>query len=464
MPDAAGRVTLSGTTLEPVTKHAVAVNASNAVAVRRRVLIVSPHFPPVDAPDMQRVRVSLAYFREFGWDPYVLAVAPDAGDTLEPLFAETIDASVPVERVRAASSSLTRVLGIGNVAIRALPFLYTAGARLIERHHIDLVYCSTTMFLSMPLARVWKARFGTPYVLDFQDPWVTDYYDTHPESSPPPKYGLARRVHALMEPWTLARVDGLVAVSDAYIKTLRARYPSIDAGTCATIPFAASRMDFELLAAKPQPNVVFGPDRAKTVGVYVGRGGDDMRAAARILFAGLNRGLTTAPQLFERVNLHFVGTDYASDDRARKTIEPVARELAVDMRVHERTARVPYFQALQLLHDADFLVLLGSDDEAYTASKVYPYLLAGKPIIAVVHERSGLVPLLRKVPSAVLVTFSSSGEATAVEAIAAGWQRILETGCRALPLDPDVERSCSAREMTRRQCGLFDAVLARGAR
>ena len=123
MPEAAGRVTLSGTALEPAPKRAAAVSASNAVAVRRRVLIVTPHFPPVDAPDMQRVRVSLAHFREFGWDPYVLAVAPGAGDTLEPLFAETIDASIPVARVRAASSSLTRVLGIGNVAIRALPFL-----------------------------------------------------------------------------------------------------------------------------------------------------------------------------------------------------------------------------------------------------------------------------------------------------------------------------------------------------
>ena len=41
-----------------------------------RVLIVSPHFPPVNAPDHQRVRMSLPYLGEFGWEGHVLAVVP----------------------------------------------------------------------------------------------------------------------------------------------------------------------------------------------------------------------------------------------------------------------------------------------------------------------------------------------------------------------------------------------------
>ena len=42
-----------------------------------RVLIVSPHFPPVNAPDHQRVRMSLPYLGEFGWEGHVLTVAPE---------------------------------------------------------------------------------------------------------------------------------------------------------------------------------------------------------------------------------------------------------------------------------------------------------------------------------------------------------------------------------------------------
>ena len=35
----------------------------------RRVLIVSPSFPPISAADLHRVRMSLPYYREFGWEP-----------------------------------------------------------------------------------------------------------------------------------------------------------------------------------------------------------------------------------------------------------------------------------------------------------------------------------------------------------------------------------------------------------
>ena len=55
------------------------------------VLIVSPHFPPADAADMHRIRLSLPYFREFGWDPIILAVDPLYDECVqEKRFLETI--------------------------------------------------------------------------------------------------------------------------------------------------------------------------------------------------------------------------------------------------------------------------------------------------------------------------------------------------------------------------------------
>src|ERR1700744_6353097 len=40
----------------------------------KKVLIISPNFPPVNGADMHRIRQSLPYFRELGWEPVVLAV------------------------------------------------------------------------------------------------------------------------------------------------------------------------------------------------------------------------------------------------------------------------------------------------------------------------------------------------------------------------------------------------------
>ena len=62
-----------------------------------------------------------------------------------------------------------------------------------------------------------------------------------------------------------------------------------------------------------------------------------MRPALRILFGLLQGEIRSQPALTESIKLHFVGTDYATDSRARKTVEPVAREAGVDSLVNERT-------------------------------------------------------------------------------------------------------------------------------
>lgn len=423
-------------------------------------MIVSPHFPPVNAPDMQRVRIGLPYYREFGWRPYVLAVAPSGSDRVDPLLVETVPADVAVDRVRSIPLWLTRPIGVGNVALRAMPFIYARGSRVIAAERIDLVFFSTTMFLAMPLGRLWRRAWGVPYVLDIQDPWHSDYYERHPESAPPPKYGLARRLHARLEPWTMERVSGIIAVSEAYVATLRARYPWLTEEMCMTLPFGYSALDFELLASRPQPNRCFSRPSALRHGVYVGRGGDDMRPALRVLFRALKAGLEAAPDLFGRVALHFLGTDYATDHRARRSVAPVAAEIGVGAYVEERTERLPYFEALQLLRDADFLLLVGSDDPGYSASKVYPYLAAGKPILAVVHERSSLVRILQDARAHV-VTFSEGRDLDApVRQAVDAWRRLLDgSGAAVGPGAASLEEAYSAREMVRRQCLMFDRVL-----
>jgi hypothetical protein len=429
--------------------------------MNRKLLIVSPHFPPVNAPDMQRVRTSLPYFREFGWDPYVVAVAPTGTEVVDSLLNETVPADVPIERVRSIPARVSRAFGVGNPAIRAMPFLMNAGGRLIAERGIDLVYFSTTMFTAMPLGRVWRRRFGTPYVLDIQDPWVTDYYDTHPESTPPPKYAIARRLHAVLEPWTMRAVGGVIAVSPAYIEALQNRYPWLSDAMCTVLPFGISTLDFQLLETHPQPNPCFKPAAGEWHAVFTGACGDFMRTALRNLFRAFRDGLAASPQLFERVRLHFVGTSYAEDARARKTVEPIASSLGVERFVEEQTHRVPYFQALQLVKDSDCLMVIGSDDPAYMASKLYSYVFAQKPILAIVHEQSVMnAPPLQA--GAIVSTFGPRvDDQSAAADLMYRWARLLETPA-APPLGlPSSIAVHSARETTRRQCAAFDSVMTR---
>src|SRR5437763_7733365 len=141
----------------------------------KKVLIISPHFPPLSTPDMHRVRMSAPFFADFGWQPVVLAVEPDYTEReRDPLLLESVPSTLPVKRVRAIPASWTRKIGFSDVGLRSLPYLYRAGRELIDKHKIELIYFSTTVFSTMPLGRVWEREFGVPYVLELQDPWVTD--------------------------------------------------------------------------------------------------------------------------------------------------------------------------------------------------------------------------------------------------------------------------------------------------
>lgn len=426
-----------------------------------KVLIVSPRFPPVSAADLHRVRVSLPHFSEFGWEPLVLSVHPAyVEEKRDNLLLETIPTETIARQVRALPVRWTRKIGVGDLSLRALPFLYAAGLKLIRQHKVDLIYFSTTAFISMTLGRVWKKRTGVPFVLDMQDPWISEYYEDKPKAMHPRKHWFSSRLHRVLEPWTMKETDGLLAVSGDYIEALEKRYPWLSNRPSMTLTFGASEGDFEMVRAHPQPNRFFAPDDGFIHGVYVGRGGTDMRRALEIIFTALRQGLTDNASLFAKLKLHFIGTDYAPDELARKTIQPVAETCGVGDRVTEHPQRVPYFEALQLLLDADFLLVPGSDDPQYTASKIYPYIIAQRPLLAVFHEKSSVCQLLQRTRAGAVLEFNNESRvADRAAALQTIWSRLLT----ALPFTPLTDwrafEPFTAREMTRQQCALFDQVV-----
>src|SRR5215472_3071970 len=150
-----------------------------------RVLIVSPRFPPTNAPDLHRVRVSLGYYRDFGWEPTVLCVDPATADGVyDPLLERSLPAGLRVVRVRAWLEKTCRWFGFGEFSYRSLVPLYLAGRKLLACRHHDLVFFSTTAFLVFVLGPLWKRRFGCRIVYDFQDPWYREQVGYTPETVP----------------------------------------------------------------------------------------------------------------------------------------------------------------------------------------------------------------------------------------------------------------------------------------
>ena len=430
----------------------------------KKVLIISPRFPPVNAADMHRVRHSLPYFRDFGWEATVLAVDPARVEgEREERLCDTYPSNADVRRVDALPQEWTWRIKVGNLALRALPCYLQQGSSIIRREDIDLVYFSTTAFPILALGRYWKLRFGTPYVIDMQDPWYSGTHD--PDEAPAlfSKAWLARQLSRVLEPITMEGVDGLISVSQGYCDILQSEYNRIRPSMCEVIPFGAAQKDFEVLQEREVDNPIFDSGDGRTHVVQVGRAGPDMDRAAHVVFNALSTGRQKNPELYEDVRFHFVGTRYSP--QASKTMEPIAAEHGVGDIVEEQVARGPYFQALQLLRDADMLMLLGSTDPNYTASKLYPYILARRPLLTVFHENSSVVDITRETGAGTVVTYDNKVDTTAVGSEVEGaWSSMLER----LPYTPDTDwdafQPYTAEAMTRRQVEVFERVLSSESR
>lgn len=428
----------------------------------KRALVVTPNWPPLSHPDLHRVRMALPYFAEFGWEPLILKVDPDEQEGIrDPMLCVTVPDRTRTWQAAAIPRAWTAWFGLNSVGIRCLVSMARLGSRIIREEKPDMVFISTTLFPAMLLGRYWKFRHGIPYALDFQDPWRQE----RGQVARVPKTGLKRRLAmlmaALLEPIALRGVSHIVSVSAQYPVALANRYPWLQPAHFSVLPFGAAEGDFAMLSKLGVRQKIFTPRDGRQHWVYVGRGGADMALAARGFFKALSVARAAWPERYDNVTVHFIGTDYAPAERSRKTIEPLAIECGVGDLVEEIATRIPYFEALSCLKDADALIVLGSEDGGYSASKIYPYILAAKPMLAIFHEDSSIVDLVRITNSGTAVSFK---EAHGSEALAAkiGTQWFGPDGAPSVQTNWDAFEPYTARKMTGRLCSVFDAVVARG--
>ena len=362
-------------------------------------------------------------------------------------------------RIRAWHPQKTRKFGLGNLGYRSLKFYRDTCNPLIRKNKYDLIYFSTTAFPVMVLGRYWKKKFGIPYIIDMQDPWRNDFYLDKPRHERPPKFMMAYTMDKYMEAWAMKKVDGIISVSAGYPKTLMERYPNIKPEMCTVIPFGGASIDFEVLEKVQLKNPLFIPDKETINFAYIGRGGHDMAAAVSGIFSAVKQGLQSYPDLFSGIRFYFVGTSYAADGQGQKTIEPIAARFGVESQVTEITDRLPYFTALQVLHDADILIIPGSTDTNYTASKLYPYILANKPLIAVFNENSSVVEILGKTKSGTCVTFKNDDPG---EEIGRKTLEVMHEFLVKIPFTPETDwkefEPYTAREATRKQVEFFNKI------
>lgn len=425
----------------------------------KHVAIVNPEFAPSSLPPALRVRLFARHLPAFGWKPTVVTVHPSYYEQATDAENERLlGPDLDVRRTKALPARWTRRVGFGDLGGRALWHQWWQLRSLAARERLDAVLVPVPPFLTMLLGRLLRQSHGVPYVVDYSDPWVTDDWRRQPVDQRLPKRAWADRVARLVEPFALRRVARIVGVSSGTVAMVAARYPWLSDRVGGEIPFGGEREDFRWIRDHPREQRVFRPGGGMFHVTAASALTPPMYPVVRAIFQAVSLGLSRLPELFGRLRVHFVGTSYVGAGTMQAL--PLARRFGLDQVVDEHPARVPYLTSLQLLLDSDALLAIGMVLPHYTASKVYSYLLAERPILAVLHEESSAAAVLRELGTARLVTFGRASEPEQeVERIFGALADLLREGPgRTVPLGEDAFEPHSARAMTRRLAQVLDEI------
>ncbi|MCU1625045.1 MAG: hypothetical protein JWL79_3890 [Frankiales bacterium] len=429
-------------------------------AADRVVAIVSPQFPPSTLAGVHRARHMAKHLPDHGWRPIVVRVD-------ERLYAERQDpalaALVPerLEQIRAGALpiGLARRFGVGDLGLRAYWQIGRALDGLVSERAPDAVFITGFPFYPMLLAPRLKRRFGVPIVLDFQDPWVSNF---GAGASAWSKAGLAHRLAVALEPKALRAADYVTSVSDTQNAAMAARYPWLDAARMAAIPIGGDPEDFDALRGAADTSTQWlepGLLNFVYVGTFLPRAGPLVRE----VFKALAEIKASQPELARRLRLTFIGTSNQTDGRANQ-IMPIAQQEGVAELTREIPQRLPFLDALSVLANADAILLIGSDEPHYTASKIYPALMSGRPYLSLFHRASSAHAILSAAGGGRSLAFDSA------ETLAALKPEIVETLVtlatspdRYGQADPAAYAPYTARAVAGRFATIFDQLHAERA-
>jgi hypothetical protein len=306
------------------------------------------------------------------------------------------------------------------------------------------------------------ARFGTPYGIDYNDPWVHDFPGSDRRWT---KAWASARLAEILEPWAVHDASLITGVAPAYFADVLERHPHLRArAVTAAMPFGVSEADYDHLARLQRAPYLFDPKDGCIHVMYAGAILPKAHALLDLLMQALALLRDRDASLAAKLRMHFVGTGKSPDDPNGYNVRPYAeRHRVLDM-VDERPTRVPYLDVLQHLQLADGNLILGSTERHYTPSKAFQVVRAGRPAFAILHRDSTAARLLADAAAGTVVLLSETSLPTA-----AAMAQALADFLRAIPSwrrasNFDAFEGLTARNSARSLAAALDRALARRTR
>jgi glycosyltransferase involved in cell wall biosynthesis len=382
----------------------------------KNVLLVSFHFPPDAAVGGFRAQKFAKYLPQHGWTPHVLTVKERHYSALDRgRIADVV--GVSIHRTGMLPSPLAGLVGARNALLRvsgragALERRAEANARMTfeQRDRIEVTMAGRLRRLVLSLGRMpddqigwlvpavskglricreapihaivtsgppqtghliglWLKRFtGLRWIADFRDPWIGNPGKPHTFRS-----RMSDRLEKRMESSVVRSADRIVLLTDSAHASLARRYPGEPATKFVTILNGFDADDFSSL-----------PPIAPELAFTVAHVGSLYFHRSPVAF------LTAIANLVEHgkippsdIQVVFAGEVADGHDVAGWA---AAGLLAGVIRI---IGPVGHREALAWMRRADLLCLFAQGQREQIPAKVFEYLAAGAPILAITGEGS----------------------------------------------------------------------------
>lgn len=412
----------------------------------KRVLMVAYHFPPfAGSSGVQRTLRFVQHLPAFGWEPIVLTVRPQAYEQTSSDLNADVPPGIRVERAFAVDSARDLSIGGRYPAFLARPDRWiswrfaavAAGRRLIRDCNPQAVWSTFPIATAHVIGCALQERSGLPWIADFRDPMAQDGYPSDPA---------LWRSFSKIEKRTIARARVSIFTTPGAARMYRERYPE----AAARIGVVENGYDEESFAGLKREACAEPLNPGALTLLHSGMVYPIERDPT-MLFAALRRLADEGRLRRGAFKLRFraAGQDGLL---ARLTKEQGLGDFV------EVMPAIAYRPALEEMARADALLLLqAANCNEQIPAKLYEYLRAGRPVLALTDPRGDTAVTVR---GAGLDTIARLDSADEIHRLL---QRFLGQGqAQALPVpDGDYVARASRRARTASLAALLDAAADR---
>ncbi|MEP7246630.1 MAG: glycosyltransferase [Gammaproteobacteria bacterium] len=397
------------------------VNAQlqSSIGPARTVLLIAYHFPPLrGSSGLQRTLRFAQHLPKFGWRPIVLSIDPRAYEESAQIAGNEVPADLTVHRAFGFNTATQLSLFGRYPKVLALPDRWSTwrlwavpkALRIIRSEGVSAIWSTFPVATAHRIGLDIAERTGLPWIAEFRDPmWQHDW----------PPEPTANRVWKALETRIFERADWTVFTAPSAIDLYRERFPHLPAERRVLIENGFDEETFRRAAQSAPAEVLAPPTAPRPVTLLhsgiIYRSERDPTQFFAAVSALKGRGRIDAQRLQIILRASGDESDYSRELQRLGIADIVKLESGID-----------YMSALREMLSVDGLLLLqASNCNAQVPAKLYEYLRAQRPILALTDPAGDTARTLESAGAGLIARLDNQAEIEAalsrfLDQIAAG--------------------------------------------